>query len=189
MLMYIGASISILTVILSSYYLLAEMIDITRIITFATIGLFSGTILMLGNRITKIKLPGLGEVIAKANQDAAEIKNIRDDALLKSETIKSILEQAKILEHDILELADSLQIEKTAVKRKFLEERLHNARTQLEDLEKLSLKQARRFDSSMEGIQDSIDVRMKMNDIRNDLEKYNDALKELDSNSENSDCS
>jgi len=125
MLIYIGTAISVFTVIISSYFLLVKDVEVTRIVTFAVIGLFSGVIMLLRDRITSIRLPILGEVVAKAREDASQITKIRDDVQTQSDSIKKVLKQAADLKNEMGELTNEIEFEKISVKKQFIKERIN----------------------------------------------------------------
>ena len=76
---YFGVGLLTTTVLVSGYTLLFRITDTKRLITFAAIGFFSGTLLILCERITVIRMPVLGEIVAKAREDAMEISDIRKE--------------------------------------------------------------------------------------------------------------
>jgi len=181
MLVYVGTVVSVLTVTMSAYYLLARETDIERIITFATIGLFTGTILLLGDRITKIRLPILGEVVAKARQDANEIKIIRDDVLHQSEIIEGVLEQAENLQQDIDEVSNAVERQKIAFRKSFLEDRISNINAEIYELQQAQMKMLTRGSvSTVEGSQDYTEILGKIGHLSAQLEQYSKELETLE---------
>lgn len=185
MLVYVGTAVSVLTVTMSAYALLAQETDIERVITFATIGLFTGTILLLGDRITKIRLPVLGEVVAKARQDANEIKVMRDDVLRQSKMIEGVLEQAANLQQDIDDVSNALQGQKIATKKRFLEDKITTLRAELDELQQAQTKLITRGSlSTMEGSQDYTEILTKIGHLSEQLAQYSNELEALDSATE-----
>jgi hypothetical protein len=137
MLAYIGTALSVFTVIFSSYFLLVKDVEVTRIVTFAVIGLFSGIIMLLRDRITSIRLPILGEVVAKAREDATEITKIRDDVQTQSNSIKVVLKQAADLKNEMGELTKELEFEKLSVRKQFIKERISALNADIKELQRV----------------------------------------------------
>ena len=186
MLVYIGTVLSVLTVIFSAYFLLFKKVEIKRIILFATIGLFSGTILLLGDRITTIRLPMLGEVVAKARQDASEIENIRDDVISQSKEIKSIIEQATILKKNIVQLENNLQLQEVNVRKNFLKDKINNINTEIQELEnkRTKLFMSGGFTGTTQKIidnsKDDSELAFKIDKLVGQLKQYSNELKALE---------
>lgn len=190
MLVYIGTGLSVLTVLISSYSLFVQKVEIKRVILFATIGLFSGTILLLGDRITTIRLPILGEVVAKARQDANEIEKIRDDVLNQSKVIKNILKQAKNLQKDLDELTNEMQHQKVSVGNKFLEEKINTINSEINELEEMRYKiltqlgKALTSEKMMKLQNDDQDLAYKIKKLYKQLKQYSNELKNRENTNE-----
>lgn len=94
---YAGGLLLINIILVAAYFLFATEIDNRRILTFAGIGVCVGMAIMLCDRITRIRIPGLADMtstVEKAKADADEISAIRKRIEDQSATVDLIAEKA-----------------------------------------------------------------------------------------------
>lgn len=184
MLAYIGTALSVFTVIISSYFLLVKDVEVTRIVTFAVIGLFSGIIMLLRDRITSIRLPILGEVVAKAREDATEITKIRDDVQTQRNKIKDVLKQAADLKNEMGELTKELELEKISVRKQFIEERISALKADIKELQRVKFNKHIRLEgrtpSTSEGITDKREADRAIFRLHAQVSQYSKELEVLE---------
>jgi hypothetical protein len=105
---YIGGLILINVLIISAYFVLATQVSSKRIAVFAGIGLFLGIAVMLCDRITGVKVSGIGEIttaVQKATADAEEVEKIRKEVEEHKDTIALIMRDANKARKDLDEVA------------------------------------------------------------------------------------
>ena len=94
----LGTIILVITFLFSAYCLLLTDVNITRVVAFGGIAVLCGIGLILADRITVVKLLGLGEIQAatqKARTDAEQIGIIRKEVQDQKDVIESLGRDAK----------------------------------------------------------------------------------------------
>ncbi len=136
---HLGALVLINVLIVSAYFVFATEISAKRVIVFASIGLSLGVAVMLCNRITRIKIPGIAEItstLEKATADASEVETIRKDVEQQRDSIALIVRDANKGRED-LDTVASLSSDAKAKADK-LAEVLTRAQETLEDIKTVS---------------------------------------------------
>lgn len=132
---YFGVGLLTTTVLVSGYTLLFRITDTKRLITFAAIGFFSGTLLILCERTTVIRMPVLGEIVAKAREDAMEISDIRKEVEKQRVQVTRVVEQATQLDGEMAQLSKRLDAETSSAKKERLLDRKKILIAKIEELE------------------------------------------------------
>jgi hypothetical protein len=176
---YFGVGLLIATVILSGYALILKKIDIKRIIAFAAISFFSGTILLLSERITTIRLPVLGEIVTKAREDAMEIMQIRKEMESQRERVLEVVKQAETLQQEMEQLTIQLQIQKRNARKMYLHERIDELQQEIAEREHQEIQKYIGGDSLRE-VKRKFDVRIGIQRLNDLVKKYSEELNDLD---------
>jgi hypothetical protein len=106
---YIGALVLINIILISGYFTFFTQVSGKRIAIFGTIGIFLGIAIMLSDRITGVKVSGIGEIstaVEKATSGAEEVEKIRADVEKHRDTIALIVRDANEARNDINEVAE-----------------------------------------------------------------------------------
>jgi hypothetical protein len=91
---FIGVLILINVLAILAFLTHQNPADWKRYMGFATAGLFVGVALILSDRITGIKLSGIGEIKAQAMSDVEEIARIRDDLESQRDSVAMVVRDA-----------------------------------------------------------------------------------------------
>lgn len=118
---FLGGLLLINVIIVSTYFIFASQVSISRIAVFGAIGLFFVILLMFYDRITGVKVSGVGEittVVERAIADAEEIEKIRKEVekhrdaitliVRDTNTAREDLEKVRLLSNDARGKADEL---------------------------------------------------------------------------------
>jgi uncharacterized membrane-anchored protein YhcB (DUF1043 family) len=136
---YIGGLVLINVVLIAAYFLFLTQVSGKRIFAFASIGLIIGVCLMLADRITKVKVPGIGEITAaveKVTTDANEVEKIRKEVESHRDAIALVLRDTNTARKDLDELASLSK--KSKEKADQVENVLSEAKTSLDDIKSVS---------------------------------------------------
>jgi hypothetical protein len=177
---YLGVALLILTVIVSGCALLLRKIDVKRLVAFATIGFFSGAILLLSERITNIRLPILGEIVAKAREDAMEIIQVREEVEGQRKLVSGVVEQAKNLKIEMEQLTLSLHSQRRITRKAYLQERINEINNNIREKELSEGSKA--FSGYYDGIKNSPErygAKMHILQLRALVDKYSEELDSL----------
>jgi len=94
---YVGGLLLVNVLLIAAYFLFATEVGYKRIAAFAGIGVCIGVALMLCDRITRFRIPGLADMtstVEKAKADADEISAIRERIEAQSHTVDLIAKEA-----------------------------------------------------------------------------------------------
>jgi hypothetical protein len=179
---YFGVALLMVTVILSGYALLLRKIDVKRLVVFATIGFFSGTILLLSERITTIRLPVLGEIVTKAREDAMEINQIREKVENQRKVVSAVVEQAKNLQQEMEQLRTNLHLQKRIAREKYLQERIDELNKEISESEQREINKtlSGAYDNTLATQREMIDAKMRIFRLRDLVKKYSEELDSLE---------
>jgi len=179
---YLGGGLLIVTVIVSGCALLLKKIDVKRLIAFATIGFFSGTILLLSERITNIRLPILGEIVTKAREDAMEIKQVREEVEGQRKMVSGVVEQAKNLQIEMEQLTVSLHAQRRNARKEYLQERINEINNEISEREQDETykKMSGYYNDALRTNQERIGAKQHILQLRTLAFKYSDELKNLE---------
>lgn len=178
---YFGGALLIVTVIVSGCALMLRKIDVKRLVAFATIGLFSGTILLLGERITNIRLPILGEIVTKAREDAMEIKQVREEVEGQRKMVSGVVEQAKNLQIEMEQLTLSFQLQRRNTRKEYLQERINEIDNDIREREKNERDKmvSGYYNDMLKTNQERIGAKMYISKLRTLANKYSEELDSL----------
>lgn len=178
---YLGGALLIVTAIVSGCALLLKKIDVKRLAAFATIGFFSGTILLLSERITNIRLPILGEIVTKAREDAMEIKQVREEAEGQRKIVSGVVEQAKNLQAEMEQLTLSFQLKIRNTRKAYLQERINEIDKDIREREQnITNKIMSGYYNDSKTNQERFDAKRYIFQLRTLADKYSEELDSLE---------
>jgi len=105
---YVGALFLISIVVILWHIANKKTADWKRLTAVGVIGLFVGVALLLGDRITGVKVKGVGEisaVVAQATADAEKIANIRAELESQRDSLQMVVRDANNAQQKIEELS------------------------------------------------------------------------------------
>ena len=176
---YLGVALMIITVIVSGYSLLFKKIDTKRLVAFATIGFFSGAILLLSERITNIRLPILGEIVTKAHEDALEINQVLKSVEEQSQIVSGVVEKAKDLQVEMEQLAMDMLSQKRNARIQYVQERINELQDEVAEREQKEWwNNVTGRDRGLNSLEKS-QIRMNIERLKNLIDEYSEELSSL----------
>ena len=101
---YLGGLVLLNVIIVVAYFSFGTQVSGKRIALFGGIGLFLGIALMLCDRITGVKVPGVGEIttaVEKATSGAEEVEKIQKEVEKHRDAIALIVRDANAARDDL----------------------------------------------------------------------------------------
>lgn len=109
---YIGVLILINVVVVLAYLAQQPSYDWKRLASFGAIGIFAGLLVFFGDRVTNVKVDGVGEistVVAQAMADAEQVSKIKAQVEAHRDSLDLVIRdvnQARVRISDLTELTD-----------------------------------------------------------------------------------
>jgi hypothetical protein len=94
---YIGGLLLVNVLLVAAYFLFATSVDNKRILAFTAVGVCIGVAIMLCDRLTRFRIPGLADMSSTVDQvkaDANEVSAIKNRVEAQSATVDLIAKQA-----------------------------------------------------------------------------------------------
>jgi hypothetical protein len=106
---YIGVLILINVVVVLAFFAQQPGYDWKRLSSFGAMGIFVGLLMLFGDRITNVKVGGVGEisaVVAQANADAEQIAKIRSQVEAHRDSLDMVIRDTNLARSKISDLTE-----------------------------------------------------------------------------------